>query len=488
MNIISLLDAKRTDKTIFETVGATITRSFSQQEILGHVGALSANLLARGVQAGDHVLIISKNSVEMIVAFLATISIGAIAIPLNPTADISPIRRSLEFLSPVACIHGELRGIAIPQSCSIAISMESILTLPSAPLVVAELDASTRAVILFTSGSSGKPKAIHRTHGVLMNFVQYFIDKFLADTFTSMSAPHISVLPFSHIGGLLDFLDALAINRPLYMIDGFQPNSYLKLASSVKANTMMLIPSMFSLVLKSKVDYNFSDLKYCFAGGEACPHHLYDEVERKLGAFIISTYGATECIPGISFSNDEKMSAKFKRGSCGRHHYGEVKLIDVDGNEHKSLGELWVKNATVEKCYLDEELNESRFHDGWYKTGDVFYRDGDGFMFWRGRVDDMFICKSGNVYPLEIEQALLNCDGISAACAVPVSDRLGHTAVGVAVIAAPGVSEVQIISHLSKLVAPHVIPQVIRFVDHLPTTVTGKVDRSSVQLLVQPSA
>ncbi len=144
-----------------------------------------------------------------------------------------------------------------------------------------------------------------------------------------------------------------------------------------------------------------------------------------------------------------------------------------------------MKNPTVRDCYLDPRLNAERLVDGWFKTGDVFYRDADGHFFHRGRSDDMFVCNGKNIYPVELERVLMSHPAVELACAAPVQSRRHGTVPGVLIIAREPVSEIEILDVSARLGPTHALPKLIEFVDRCPEVGPGKIDRLAARRLLQ---
>lgn len=130
--------------------------------------------------------------------------------------------------------------------------------------------------------------------------------------------------------------------------------------------------------------------------------------------------------------------------------YGNVRLVDEEEHECVSEGELWVSNESVEPCYLDDAMNLTRFHEGWLKTGDYFYRDEDGYFYWKGRIDDMFVCRGNNIYPVEIEKILLTHPAVEEAVMTAISETDGTISPAVLVKACEPVTADELISLLLR--------------------------------------
>lgn len=272
------------------------------------------------------------------------------------------------------------------------------------------------------------------------------------------------------------------------MMNYFQPSLYLEMVAKLKLDSLMLIPTMYSLLLKGHPLLNtlsFASVKYCYIGAEACPESLIEKIKSRFNAVAVSTYGATECLSGLGYTLKERETGCIKKGSCGRHLYGEVKLMDERNQVSPEIGELFVKNNTVEECYLDDSLNKSKFIQGWYKTGDIFYKDCDGFYFWKGRVDDMFICKGNNVYPIEIEKILQKFTSVKAVCVSPIMDNSDNTILAVLVVKNVDMSEGELVRYLLKNGPAYAIPQFVLFVDRIPTVGIGKMDRRVISTMLK---
>lgn len=499
MNIINIIDTNSQIPVLHEIDRNHNLHSLSSIALVRLVNNLSLSLLKHNLKKGDLVLIISENTIEMIESILSVINIGAIAVPLSPNIGTNAMLSILKMAKPIACILGaRINSVcheSLSERCDLIIAVDSNESCNAKVLyfdnlingenrehqIFKHLDTDP-AVIFFTSGSTGEPKAICRTHGVLNKFVECFYKYHEKDPYEDWRGrPQILVLPLSHIGGFNHLLLALAGNREVYFMKHFDPSQYLTLASKIKLDSMILIPSMYSILLKDKLldELDLTSIRYCFIGGEACPETVLDKIGTKLGALAIPTYGTTECMSGIGYTPAEKRDGKIVKGSCGKQLFGELKLLD-DDQESDSFGELWVRNETVEECYLDEKLNKSRFSGGWYKTGDIFFKDEQGYFFWRGRADDMFVCKGNNIYPLEVENLMLKHPAVDAAIISPIKNVNGETIIAASVIRKEDVSENDLIKYMLKYAPSYSIPQFVTFARALPCVGVGKYDRPKI--------
>jgi long-chain acyl-CoA synthetase len=508
MNIASFVLHQDADHTsVFHVKPSGVARSSSINHIKRRVHNVSAQLLNAGIQRGDNVLIISANRIEAIEALLAVCNIGAVAVPVSPQLAIASQVFIAEDIRPKAIISdtavAEELSTALAKNCTVWISFDEDMALGGHPTlkfeelvsrgggVVASFDhdPSSVAIVLYSSGSTGVPKAITRTHRVMELYVRLSIDLISAERLKRIrSVPQIVPLPVCHLGGLGLCLIALYLARPVYIMRVFTPLQYLQLISSTRSDSLMLIPSMYSLLLREEVliaGLDLTAVRYCYHVGEASSDALATEVASRFGAVCSSSYGMTECMSGIGYRPDELDSGNVRMGSCGHHLFGQHKLMDESGQVQTDFGELWVCNQTVEPCYRNSTLNEKKFFEGWFKTGDMFARDDEGYFYWRGRSDDMFVCKGNNLYPSEIEAQMVSHPAVSSACIAPIVDRHGLTMPAAMVVAKSPLSTQELREFLLRKVTTRAMPVFIDIVDAIPTLGPGKTDRKTVAGMLQ---
>jgi long-chain acyl-CoA synthetase len=508
MNITSFVLNRGSDETsVFHVKPGGMARRSSKNEIKRRVHNLSAQLLNAGVRRGDHVLIVSANRIEAVEAVLAVCNIGAVAVPVSPQLGIASQIFIVEDIGPKAIISdtavAEELGAALGKTCTVWMSFddglvlgrhptlkfEELVSRESGTLQGLEHDPSSIALVLYSSGSTGVPKAITRTHRVMELYVRLSAELISTERLNRISSvPQIVPLPVCHLGGLGLCLIGLHLGRPLYIMKAFTPLQYLQLISSTRSDSLMLIPSMYSLLLREKDSIAGLDLtavRYCYHVGEASSDALAAEVASSFGAVCSSSYGMTECMSGIGYQPDELDSGNVRIGSCGHRLFGEHKLVDESGQVQKDFGELWVRNQTVEPCYRNPALNEKKFLDGWFKTGDMFARDDEGYFYWRGRSDDMFVCKGNNLYPGEIEAAMASHPAVSSVCVAPIVDRHGMTMPAAMIVARSALSTQELREFLLGKVTTRAMPVFIGIAEAMPTLGPGKMDRRAVAGMLQ---
>jgi long-chain acyl-CoA synthetase len=508
MNFASfVLQQDSDDTSVFHVKASGVTRSSSINHIKRRVLNLSAQLLNAGIQRGDNVLIISANRIEALEALLAVCNIGAVAVPVSPQLGMTSQLLIAEDVLPKALVFDttiseELSGV-LAKTCSVWISIDEHISLAGRPILkfeelvsresnaitIPDHAASSIAIVLYSSGSTGVPKAITRTHRVMELYVKSSIDLIGGERLKRIrNLPQVIPMPLSHLGGLGLCLIGLRLGRPLYIMKVFAPLQYLQLISSTRSDNVMLIPSMYSLLLRERevnTGLDLTAVKYCYHFGEASSDTLAAEIARSFGAVCVSAYGMTECMSGIGYRPEELDSGNIRIGSCGHALFGEHELRDERGEAQTDFGELWVRNDTVEPCYRNTTLNENKFIDGWFRTGDMFARDGDGYYYWRGRSDDMFVSKGNNLYPIEIETAIGSHPAVSSVCIAPIVDRHTLTMPAAMVVAKAALSTHELREFLLKKVSTRAMPVFFDFVSAIPTLGPGKVDRKAVAGMLQ---
>jgi acyl-CoA synthetase (AMP-forming)/AMP-acid ligase II len=508
MNVIDLFESNGDDSALVEInleLSGTVSK---RRELFARSASLAGGLRHHGIAARDRVLIVGGPCTMMLESILAAFALGAVAMPVNGLLGGSQIAEILRSTGPACCIYtdslpgeildalrdnhcllipltGARSGLVDTPTCYDALLRETPLPMQR------PVSGDSPALIVHTSGSEGKPKAIQMSHRALVNFLRH--NEFLHSQFLeegqhpAAGGPIVSVLPLTHLGGLGICLHALLTTTPIYVMNHFFAEMYLRLLEKTHCRTTMLVPSMYRSL--SKDPYlrvaNLGAIRFCITLGEPCSPELAARIEAAFGGTAVSAYGMTECLSGIGHTRKDLYNGRVKRGSCGTHCFGEVRLVDDHGIEHANLGELWVKNPTVHECYLDPKLNESRTENGWFKTRDLFFRDSDGYFFHRGRADGMFISNGKNIYPAEIEGVLLAHPAVALACAAPIRNKFDSTVPAALILLRIPVDVAELQDFAARSGPPHTVPQLLQVVETLPEVGPGKVNRGEVGRILQ---
>lgn len=470
------------------------------------------------VKKGSRVAIVMRNYPEWLIAFTAIVSTGATAVPLNSWGQAQEIHQNLKDAeaSVVICDEKRLMLMELDELDASVIVARSILTqLPEGcqhfndvvasgapePVPPVEIDGDDEAMIMFTSGTTGRAKgAIFSHHNccqTISNFeacgATYYmvnIAQFQAHGEQGFRNKVLMAFPLFHVSGLFtQFISSLRNGGGVVMMYKWDPDQALRFIREERATMFSGAPTML-IDLFTHPDFNADDaasMGNVGSGGQALPAAVSGMIVDKLKYGIPGTgWGMTETTATGAQMVGSIMTAN--PGSAGLPApILEMKFCDEDGNEvgADSPGEIWVRGPTVVSGYCNApEANANEFVDGWFKTGDIGYLDENGFLFICDRAKDMVIRGGENIYPLEVEHCIFHMDAVKAVVAFGVhSERFGEELVAV-VIPEDGatVTEEQIKQHCRENLAAFKVPSAVKFTDEaFPVNPSGKVLKKSVK-------
>lgn len=501
MNLANIIDGHNAETTALISSNRAITYG----ELRDQVAACRGGLAATGVGVGDRVALILGNSPHFVVAYLAAIGLGAVAVPLNPASPGPELQSELAVVGPRVVVVDKLgatnwAGVdraAVP-SVEVVITTESSTTESSAvesdgvisfedlivatPVDVVDVDGSHLAALMFTSGTAGSPRAAMLTHANL----QANIDQ-------SRSAQgHINaddiiygVLPLFHIFGLNVVLGlGLSVGATIVLVQRFDPATAVQ---SIRDRGVTVIPGAPGLWAAfahfDELDADtFASVRLALSGASRLPISVARAMQERFGIQIREGYGLTEAAPVVTTSTG--VTPRF--GSVGRALGGvEIRLINANGDALVGdVGEVWVRGDNVFAGYYeDPEATASVLDaDGWLHTGDMGTTDDDGYLYLVDRSKDLIIVSGFNVYPAEVEEMLALHPAVLEAAVVGVPHPHTGEAVKAYVVTAPGaeIDEECLIEHSLDHLARYKCPSKVIFVDALPRNASGKLVRRSL--------
>jgi long-chain acyl-CoA synthetase len=466
-------------------------------ELREQAGRLRGGLVAAGIEPGDRVAIIAANNWYFVISWLGILGAGAIAVPINPTSPGPEVTKELAEVAAVAVIVGptgkrvlpEIDRDAVPDLRLVvqadpgdlviddAVRLDDLMD--AAPVDIVPCDDDDLAVLMFTSGTAGFPRAAMLTHGNLLSN----LEQLQANPHREQRADDVSlgVLPFFHIFGLNVVLNlALQTGGAVLAIERFDPESALE---SIRKHGVTLIagaPAMWSAwaLLPGAPEDAFATVRIAGSGAAKLDPTVRDLMRTRFGVSIDEGYGLTEASPVVTTSTGIPSPA----GSIGAPLPGvKVRLIDADGLDVLvgDVGELRVQGPNVFKGYWGDEEATARAltPDGWLMTGDLALVDDEGFLFIVDRLKDLIIVSGFNVYPAEVESILIEHPGVESAAVVGVQHPHSGEAVKAYVVAAEGssIEEDDVIAFCEQRLARYKCPQKVWFVDELPSGLGGKV-------------
>jgi long-chain acyl-CoA synthetase len=468
-----------------------------------------ANLLrSRGIEPGDKVALSCPNLPRFPVIYYGILKAGAVVVPLNVLLKSREVAYHLADSQAKAyfCFEGgpELptgqegwSGFAATPGCEQfflitaadteasplagAETLAAAVSGQSADFATVDTKPDDTAVILFTSGTTGKPKGAELTHANLMLNVltcQRLCGEFEHDV-------HLIAVPLFHsFGQVVQMNSGLAARATLVLLPRFEARSALALMKRHSVTFFGGVPTMYWALLAeapSGVDLDAiaQNLRLAVSGGSALPVTVQQRFVERFGVTVLEGYGLSETSPVATFV---PRGEEPRPGSIGRPVWGvEVELIAEDWTpirETDAIGEIAVRGHNVMKGYYNRpEATAEVMRHGWFRTGDLARRDADGWLYIVDRAKDMIIRGGFNVYPREIEDVLHTHPAVGMAAVIGIPQERHGEEVKACVILAQGatVSAEELIDWCKERMASYKYPRVVAFVDQLPTNATGKI-------------
>lgn len=478
--------------------------------LLERVSAIAQQLIDADVKAGDKVAILFPNHPDYIAAFFAAAGVGATIVPINPLLKSEEIEHIISDSEATTLIVYEsnlgealksqsknavLRRVFVSKSGQLSDSDFEQLVKAS-NIKIEELTRATRlhttvhwydqfdlendlALLVYTSGTTGKPKgAMLTNHSMLSIFPGRF------DLFDICSRDKIlATLPMCHIYGItILMIGMISRGGTLVLLPRFEAPKALKVIQDEQVTLVPAVPAMFQFMLLEMAQnkYDMSAVRLCFSGAAALPPEAIKQIETAFGAVLIEGFGMTEtsCVATIN-----PLKGKRKAGSVGPPLPGvQMKIVSDEGEElpagRENIGEFWIKGPHIMRGYYKKEAETAEvLKDGWFATGDLGYKDDDNYYFIAGRKKEMIIRGGFNIYPREIEDVLQKMEQIAEAAVIGIPDNLMGERVKAVVVVKPGSSlnEDEVKAYCNEHLAEYKIPRIVEFCNALPRNSTGKV-------------
>ena len=456
------------------------------------IGSVATALQDRfGIGSGDRVAVLAMNSTDMFDIQFACWRIGAIFVPLNwrlADPELAAIMADCEpallvfgddFASRVAGFDGSWRTLGFgPAFERIAEEGAGVVTLP-------EVSMDDTATILYTSGTTGRPKGVIITHAMnTWNSVHCVIAAGL-----SRATVFLTVLPLFHAGGLnVHANPTFFVGGTVLIPRAFDPGETLRLFGDPSAgiNCFLGVPAHYQFMCQHPAfaDTDLSGLKYASVGAAPMPEAILRAWAER-GVEVTQVYGMTETSPLVLALDPE--DALRKMGSAGKPVlHVRTRVVDTEGNDAgpNTAGELWLKGPILTPGYWRQpETTAAAFSDGWLRTGDAVVVDDEGYYTIVDRWKDMYISGGENVYPAEVEDVLYQMDGVAEAAVIGVDDaQWGQVGRAVVVLKADqAITAAEVIAFCGPKLARFKLPRSVIFTDALPRNATGKVHKPTLR-------
>lgn len=449
-------------------------------------------LKGKGLKEGENVGIIMRNGEEMVKIMLGVIRSGFVAVSINPYDSIERIRYIIERSeASIVLILEEFKDVTQDAITGIDRNID-IISVDKEPNDIFNMDISSfketefsndkPALLLYTSGSTGRPKGVLLSHKNLVTNAGYVKEAHLL----TQKDKALCVLPLFHINGFVFTLIApLLTFGKVVMPHKFHVKNFWELISEYKTTWVSVVPTILSFLLhdhevRKTHDYDCKELRFVRSASMMLPIEIQKRFEKTFDCIVIDTLGITEA-SGQVFSNPPFYEER-RYGSVGVPYGNRVKVIDEDGNElgDGQAGEIVIKGYNLMLGYYkDEALTKESFIDGWLKTGDMGYRDEDGYYFITGRKKEIIIRGGENISPAEIDNILYRHPAVHEAAAVGVPDEAYGEEIKAFVVLKRHVTctEDEILEFCRVYLPEYKSPKTVEFVHKLPKGPSGKILR-----------
>jgi acyl-CoA synthetase (AMP-forming)/AMP-acid ligase II len=484
-------------------------RRWSFAELDARVDRLCTALRARGIGKGDRILTHSRNGNAMFEMMWAAFKLGAVWVPTNFRLTPAEVGYLAETSRARAMLRdrgfqGHADAVRAAGHCEVVLAIgdarddeedyEAALAGAEPPRPDHEADVvyDDPLWFFFTSGTTGRPKAAVLTHGQMA----FVVTNHLADLFPGVTERDASLViaPLSHGAGIHQLGQvARGARTVLLPTERLDVEEAWQLVEEHRVSNMFTVPTILTaLVEHPAVDrYDHSSLKHVIYAG--APMYRADQKRalEKLGPCLVQYFGLGEVTGNISVLRPDQHSIeddeRFPIGSCGSARTGmDIAILDDAGNRLKpgETGEVCVRGPAVFAGYFENpEANEKAFRGGWFHTGDLGHLDARGFLYITGRASDMYISGGSNVYPREVEEAILTHPAVLECAVVGMPHpRWGESGVA-AVVPRAGmtVTEAEVLAHLQDRLSRYKQPLRVVVWEALPKSGYGKIPKRMVQ-------
>jgi long-chain acyl-CoA synthetase len=461
---------------------------------------LAASLIQLGIQPGDAIGLHLSNCPEMVFCYYACFKIGAIAVPLNNRLKGSELQYILNHCGARLYIGQPDLFSEVERMTALLPSIQHYYLLAEAQLfpntqpfakLLAQSETKVKfptiandaiAAILYTSGTTARPKGVTHTHHTLERTAEYCIE--------TVKLNHEDILcgmlPLCHIFGFaLQLVSGVKMGATLLIIPQFEPELVLRSLRQHRATILFGLPVMYNALTHypEACTYKLSSLRTCIAGGDAVPSSLQQRFQDIFGVEISEGCGMTEVIPySLNPPSGEK-----RVGSIGKAAVGmSLRLVDEQGKDvpQGEVGEVLVKSEAMTIGYWHHpEATAATIKDGWLYTGDLAWMDADGYYWFVSRKKEIIVRGGSNISPLEVEAVLYQHPAVKEAAVIGVPDRVWGERVQAYVAFRDGQSttELELKEFVSEKIAAYKVPEAIAFLPELPKGLTGKIQRKALK-------
>jgi long-chain acyl-CoA synthetase len=460
-------------------------KHWSYAEFDALADAVAGGLRRAGIAPGQRVGLVCGNSARAVAVLLGSMRAGCVAVPVNPRAGAETLRFMLVDAS-MAIIFADAASLRLVPAdrqflCLDGPQFESFLRYGASEAFEAfeafEPRPDDPALILYTSGSTGRPKGVLLSHSSQLLIAAGYATPFMADCLAA--GPAIVAAPIFHMNATVNLTTTFLLRGALVLLARFEPVSFIAALATYRVSMLSGVPTMAALIAQERAALAHADLsgiKLVAIGSAPLSMTVLDQVHALFpGAGVINSYGTTETGAGYFGVHPQGLPRPPMSIGYPQPH-AEMRLV---GDSAPDEGVFEIRTPTRMSGYLKRPELAGKVQDGWINTGDIMRRDVEGWYYFVGRADDMFVCSGENVYPGAVERVIERHPDISEVCVLPLPDAVrGQIPVAFVVTRqGAGLTEQDVKQFVLDNAAPHLHPRRVWFIDQMPLGGTNKIDR-----------
>lgn len=467
-----------------------LDRALTYAQLDERSSRLAQLLLAAGAGPGTRIAHLDRSAPEVVELFVAAAKIGAVAVPLNWRLAVPELagimadaRAPLLLAGPAFAAVAADVAAAVPQALEVVgvgADYEARLAAADAVDPGASGEAGDPVVQMYTSGTTGVPKGVLTTQRNLaaatLNVSSWRFD---ADSVS------LTPLPMFHIGGIGWTYLGLSEGAATILVSEFEASAVLDLLESARVTNAVFVPTMLQMLtaVPGAAERDYSALRSIAYGASPITTPVLKAALRTFGCPLFGVYGLTEATGGVVQLEPEDHDREHLLRAAGRPRpWMELRVVEpASGRELGAgeVGEVWMRGPNVMAGYANRpaETAAALTPDGWLRTGDGGYLDGEGYLFLTDRIKDMIVTGGENVYPVEVEEALSQHPAVAEVAVIGVPDDRWGEAVKAVVVTQPGAaaSADELVAFARERLAGYKLPRSLDFVERLPRNPSGKV-------------
>ena len=495
-DLVAAAAAESPDKLAVVEAGG---RSMTWAELDDEVGRIATGLGAAGIVAGHRVMLVAGNRLEFVATYLGVLRAQAVAVPINPLSTAGEVARIVADCGAKMLVT-DIDSVSTVRAAMADLEVRPRVVVAGATLLPGERsydhlradrarhvpplqDPEKLACLLYTSGTSGRPRAAMLTHRALLANIEQVAQ--VEPPMMHGDDVVLGVLPLFHVYGLNAVLGGVVRHRAkLVLVERFDPSGTLDIIDDEACSVVPVAPPVFAYWRSEEhLAERLGPVRLVLSGSAPLAAEVVEEFVARTGVPVHQGYGLTEASPVVTST---LCSREPEAGSVGAALPGiDVRLVDEAGRrpEGEDPGEIQVRGSNLFSGYWPDGA-DGPDAEGWWSTGDVGFLDADGDLYLVDRLKEMVIVSGFNVYPVEVEEVIREVDAVTEAAVIGVADEQTGEAV-VAYVVAPGSEPAAVgaavAAHCALRLARFKRPQRVEVVDELPLTVTGKVQKGRLR-------